>query len=65
MSALLKFNRVHAQMPKALVSGCHRAVAALNSCCSHSRFSAAVVIAMGILSSLMITFPLFLNLSRP
>jgi hypothetical protein len=40
--------------------GCHTAVAGLNSCCSRfdddGRFSAALVIALGILSSLMMAF---------
>jgi hypothetical protein len=49
--------------------GCHTAVAALNSYCSRfdydGRFSAGVVIALGILSSLMMAFPLLLNLSHP
>ena len=69
--ALLTVNRVHAQMRKAFagtLSRYHTAVGGLNSCRSRfdgSRFSAAVVIALGILSSLMMAFPLLLKLSHP
>jgi hypothetical protein len=71
VSALLTVNRVHAQMRKAfagILSRYHTAVGDLNSYCSRfhdSRFTAAVVIALGILSSLMMAFPCLLNLSHP
>jgi hypothetical protein len=68
VSALLKGSGVHAQMRKAfagILSRCYRPVAALKSCCEDSRFSAAVVIALGILSSLLMAFPIFLSSSHP
>jgi hypothetical protein len=72
VGALLKVTRVHAQMCKAfagILSGCHTAVGALYSGCSRfdedSPFSAAVLIALGILSILMMAFPLLLNLYHP
>jgi hypothetical protein len=71
VNALSKINRVPAQMREAFAgirSACHAAFAALNSCRfrfdEHGRFSATVLIGLGILSSLMMAFPLFLNLAH-
>jgi hypothetical protein len=68
VSAPLKGSGVHAQMRKAfasILSRCYTAVAGLKSCCEDSHFSADVVIALGILSSLLMAFPIFLSLSHP
>jgi hypothetical protein len=63
----VKSRRVHAQMRKAfagVLSRSHAAVAAVISCCSRfdedGRFSPAVLIVLGILSGLMMAFPLLL-----
>ena len=63
----IKSRRVHAQMRKAfagVLSRSHAAVAAVISCCSRfdedGRFSPAVLIVLGILSGLMMAFPLLL-----
>ena len=68
MNALSIVNRVPAQMRMVctdVLSACHTASAALNSYRSRSdedsRFSAPVLIALGILSSLMMAFPLLLK----
>jgi hypothetical protein len=66
VNALSKVNRVHAQMHVAfagILSACHAAFAALDSYRTRSdedsRFSPAVLIGLGILSSLMMAFPYF------
>jgi hypothetical protein len=71
VDALSKINRVPAQMHEAFAgtrSACHAGLAALKFRGSRSgrdnRFSTPVVIALGILSSLMMAFPLILNLSH-
>ena len=71
MNALSRINRVPAQMRKAFAGTLlarHAAFAALDSCRfpfdEDSRFSATVLIGMGILSSLTMAFPLFLNLAH-
>jgi len=63
----VKSRRVHAPMRKAfagVLSRSHAAVAAVISCCSRfdedGRFSPAVLIVLGILSDLMMAFPLLL-----